>query len=53
MIARLINGHLERQSDCNIPKTSYRAGFTALIKMSGQKIPGLCLLKIFAMGGVM
>ena len=41
MIARLINGHLERQSDCNIPKTFYRAGLTAaLTKMSGQEIPG-------------
>ena len=36
MIARLINGHLGRQSDRNIPKKSYRAGLTALGKISGQ-----------------
>ena len=53
MIARLINGHLERQSDCKIPKTSYRAGLTALTKLSGQEIPGLCVLTIFARGGMM
>ena len=52
-IARFINAHLERQSDRNIPKTSYRAGLTALTKMSRQEIPGLCLLTIFAMGGMM
>ena len=26
---------------------------TALSKMSGQEIPGLCLLTIFSMGGMM
>ena len=50
MIARFINAHLERQSDCNIPKTSYRAGLTALTKILGKEIPGLCLLTIFAIG---
>ena len=43
-IARFINAHLERQSDRNIPKTSYRAGLTALTKMSGQEIPGLIII---------
>jgi len=52
-ISILIDAHLERQSDRSIPKTSYRAGLTALTKMSGQEIPGLCLLTIFAMGGMM
>ena len=41
-IARFINAHLERQSDRYIPKTSYRAGLTALKKMSGQEISRLC-----------
>jgi hypothetical protein len=34
--ARYINSHLERQSDRDIPKLSYRSGMTALSKMSGQ-----------------
>ena len=51
--ARYINSHLERQSDRDIPKLSYRSGMTALSKMSGQEIPGLCLLTIFSMGGMM
>ena len=51
--ARYINSHLERQSDRNIPKLSYRSGLTALSKMSGQEIPGLCLLTIFSMGGML
>jgi hypothetical protein len=51
--ARYINRHLERQSDRDIPKLSYRSGMTALSKMSGQEIPGLCLLTIFSMGGMM
>lgn len=42
-----------RQSDRDIPKLSYRSGMTALSKMSGQEIPGLCLLTIFSMGGMM
>ena len=52
MIARFINAHLERTIDRSIPKTLYRAGLTALTKMSGQEIPGLCLLTIFAVGGM-
>ena len=51
--ARYINSHLERQSDCNIPRLLYRSGLTALSKMSGQEIPGLCLLTIFSMGGML
>jgi hypothetical protein len=47
MAARYINSHLERQSDRDIPKLSYRSGMTALSKMSGQEIPGLFLLTIF------
>ena len=39
--------------DRDIPKLSYRSGMTALSKMSGQEIPGLCLLTIFSMGGMM
>ena len=50
--ARYINSHLERQSDPNIPRLLYRSGLTALSKMSGQEIPGLCLLTIFSMGGM-
>ena len=42
-----------RQKDRDIPKLSYRSGMTALSKMSGQEIPGLCLLTIFSMGGMM
>ena len=51
--ARFINSHLVRQSDQGIPGLSYRAGLTALSKMMGQEIAGLCLLTIFAMGGMM
>ena len=51
--ARYINSHLERQSDPNIPRLLYRSGLTALSKMSGQEIPGLCLLTIFSMGGML
>ena len=51
--ARYINSHLERKSDRDIPKLSYRSGMTALSKMSGQEIPGLYLLTIFSMGGIM
>ena len=51
--ARYINSHLERQSDCNIFILSYRSGLTALSKMSGQEIPGLCVLIIFSMGGML
>ena len=38
-------------SDRNIPKTFYKAGFTALLKLSGKEFPGLCLLTIFASHG--
>lgn len=51
--ARYINSHLERQSDRDIPKLSYRSGMKALSKMSEQEIPGLCLLTIFSLGGMM
>ena len=39
--ARYINSHLERQSDRDIPKLSYRSVMTALSKMSeqGKKFP--------------
>jgi hypothetical protein len=51
--ARHVNGYLERQSDRSIPSLSYRSGLTAVTKMSGQEFPGLCLLTIFSMGGMM
>ena len=51
--SRFINSHLVRQSDRGIPGLSYRAGLTALSKMMGQELAGLCLLTIFAMGGMM
>ena len=38
-------------SDRNIPKTFYKAGFTALLKLSGKEFPNLCLLTIFASHG--
>ena len=50
--ARFINQFLQRQSDRNIPGLSYRAGLTAVSKMSGQELPGLCLLTIFSMDGM-
>ena len=31
--ARIVNGFLERQSDCSIPSLLYRAGLTAVTKM--------------------
>ena len=34
--ARIVNGFLERQSDCSIPSLMYRAGLTAVTKMQGQ-----------------
>ena len=51
--ARFISSCLERQSDRSIPHLSHRAGLTALSKMSGQEFPGLCLLTILSMGGMM
>ena len=51
--ARIVNGFLERQSDRSIPSLSYRAGLTAVTKMQGQDFPGLCLLTILSMGGMM
>ena len=51
--ARIVNGFLERQSDCSIPSLSYQAGLTAVTKMQGQDFPGKCLLTILSMGGMM
>ena len=51
--ARIVNGFLERQSDCSIPSLLYRAGLTVVTKMQGQDFPGLCLLTILSMGGMM
>ena len=43
---RIVNGFLERQSNCSIPSLSYRGGLTAVTKMQGQDFAGLCLLTI-------
>ena len=51
--ARIVNGFLECQSDRSIPSLSYQAGLTAVTKMQGQDFPGLCLLTILSMGGMM
>ena len=51
--ARIVNGFLERQSDRSIPSLSYRAGLIAVTKIQGQDFPGLCLLTILSMGGMM
>ena len=51
--ARYVNSKLERQSDRGIPGLSYRSGLTALSKMMGQELPGLCLLTIISLGGMM
>ena len=51
--ARIVNGFLERQSNHSIPSLSYRAGLTAVTKMQGHDFPGLCLLTILSMGGMM
>ena len=51
--ARIVNGFLERQSNCSIPSLLYRAGLTAVTKMQGQDFPGLCLLTILSMGEMM
>ena len=51
--ARIVNGFLERQSNHSIPSLSYQAGLTAVTKMQGQDFPGLCLLTILSMGGMM
>ena len=48
---RYIKNHLEKQSDRDIPKLSYRSGMTALSKMSGQEIPGLGLLTSYFFNG--
>ena len=34
--ACIVNGFLERQSNCSIPSLSYQAGLTAVTKMQGQ-----------------
>ena len=54
-VARIVNGFLERQSDCSIPGLLYRAGLPAVTKMQGHDypFPGLCLLTILSMGGMM
>jgi hypothetical protein len=51
--ACIVNGFLEHQSNCSIPSLSYQAGLTAVTKMQGQDFPGLCLLTILSMGGMM
>ena len=51
--AHIVNGFLERQSDRSIPSLLYQAGLTAVTKMQGQDFPGLCLLTILSMGGMM
>ena len=51
--AHIVNGFLERQSDCSIPSLLYQAGLTAVPKMQGQDFPGLCLLTILSMRGMM
>ena len=48
-----MNGFLERQSNCSIPSLLYQAGLTAVTKMQGQDFPGLCLLTILSMRGMM
>jgi hypothetical protein len=50
--ARIVNGFLECQSDCSIPSLLYQAGLTAVTKMQGRDFPGLCLLTILSMGGM-
>jgi hypothetical protein len=51
--AHTVNGFLERQSNHNIPSLLYQASLTAVTKMQGQDFPGLCLLTILSMGGMM
>ena len=51
--ACIVNGFLECQSNRSIPSLSYWAGLTAVTKMQGQDFPGLCLLAILSMGGMM
>ena len=50
--ACIVNGFLECQSNCSIPSLLYWAGLTAVIKIQGQDFPGLCLLSILSMGGM-
>ena len=52
-VARIVNGFLEHQSNCSIPSLLYQAGLTAVTKMQSQDFPGLCLLTILSMGGMM
>jgi hypothetical protein len=52
--ACIVNGFLERQSNCSIPSLLYQAGLMAVTKMQGQDFhPGFCLLTILSMGGMM
>jgi hypothetical protein len=48
----IVNGFLEYQSNCSAPSLLYQAGLTAVTKMQGQDFPGLCLLTILSMGGM-
>ena len=51
--ACIVNGFLKHLSECSIPSLLYWAGLTAVTKMQGQDFPGLCLLAILSMGGMM
>ena len=51
--AHVVNGFLERQNNRSIPSLPYQAGLTPVTKMQGQDFPGLCLLTILSMGGMM
>ena len=51
--ACIVTRFLECQSDCSIPSLSYQAGLAVVTKMQGQDFPGLCLLTILSMGGMM
>jgi hypothetical protein len=50
---RLLRIHCNRQSDRNVPRTPFNHGVTQLTKLSGQEYPGLCLLTMLTIEGLL
>jgi hypothetical protein len=49
---RLVRICCNRQSDRNVPRTPFNSGVTSLAKLTGQEYPGLCLVTMITMEGL-
>ena len=49
---RLVRICCNRQSDRNVPRTPFNSGVTSLAKLTGQEYPGLCLLTMLTIEGL-